>query len=62
MTKVKEKQNTQMRGQAFRNVCDWCVKLGSGFALGFFLAGTISAWISDIQSRKQIRNKVQQNG
>ena len=62
MNKCNRFKERQTRGQAFRNVCDWCVKLGSGFALGFFLAGTISAWISDIQSRKQIRNKVQQNG
>ena len=59
MTKLKEKQNSQMRGQAFRNVCSKGVIVGIAITVGFFFLGTLSAVKADVKYRKQQFKKAQ---
>jgi uncharacterized membrane protein len=59
MTKVKEKQNMQMRGQAYRNVCSKGVVVGIAITIVFFVLGTISAISADVKYRKEQFKKAQ---
>ena len=56
MDKNKFKES-QVKGLAFRRVCDKGVLIGLGISVVFFVAGAVSALMSDHSYRKKIRNE-----